>query len=399
MIAEPGDDLSTISLPEEIPPSPSASREEVSSRDSSSQSSESQAEASSNATSSSSSTDKPKAADEQRKGSAPKQRDRLYPSVQHIVREKALPDAEIDKIPTSGPNGRLLKGDMLAYLGLIDSSYPSELSARVSKLGHLDLSNIKPSPPKQVADHATTQSESSVVTPSPSSSSPSASAEAEKPITLALPISLDAVLQVQRRIRRVLGIELPLSTFISRATEIANHDLQPASFKEITTVSADRLFNQILGLDQISSSSSSSSSSSVSARAATQLSKGGFTPQITAAVQAKSASRIANRQSRGRHGAIDDIYDLLTAPTATTSLGSRTTQSNSQSIASSSSSSSPSSSSISYYSSSPSSPSPIMKVITLNITNPSTPDEERRARTFLGRVKTILELQPGRLIL
>ena len=383
MIAEAGDDLSTISLPEEDSPSPTSSQEALSSRDSSSQSSESPAEAPSNAESSSLPAHKPKAEDEQQKGSAQRQRHRLYPSVQHIVREKALSDAEVDKIPTSGPNGRLLKGDVLAYLGLIHSSYPSELSERVSKLGHLDLSNIKPSTPKQVVD-PTTRSESSVVTPSRSLSSPSSSPEAEKPTTLTLPISLDAVLQVQRRIRRVLGIELPLSTFISRATEIANQDSQPASSpKETTTVSADRLFNEILGLDKILSSSSS-----VSARTATRLSKAGFTPQITATVEVKSTSSITDTQSRGRHSTIDDIYDLLTTPTVTTSLGSGTTKPKPQPLASSASSSSSSFSS-----------SPITRdVISVNIPNPSS-DEERRARTFLGRVKTILELQPGRLIL
>ena len=43
----------------------------------------------------------------------------------------------------TGPGGRLLKGDVLAYIGQIENAYPSELASRFTKLSHLDLSNIK----------------------------------------------------------------------------------------------------------------------------------------------------------------------------------------------------------------------------------------------------------------
>ena len=67
-------------------------------------------------------------------GKAQKQKYPLYPSVQHLLRENGLPKEEADKIPATGPNGRLLKGDVLAYLGRIKDNYTSELSERIAKL-------------------------------------------------------------------------------------------------------------------------------------------------------------------------------------------------------------------------------------------------------------------------
>ena len=80
---------------------------------------------------------------------------------------------------------------------------------------------------------------------------------------VAVSISFKAVLEVQERIRAALGVKLPLSTFIARATETANEDLPRST---IHKPSADELFNQVLGLDRVSSNTS----------------QGNFTPQILA---------------------------------------------------------------------------------------------------------------------
>ncbi|KAH3683796.1 hypothetical protein WICPIJ_005238 [Wickerhamomyces pijperi] len=68
----------------------------------------------------------------------------FFPSVaalldaNHISREDAL-----SKIKASGANGRILKGDVLAYLGLIPQSSLDKVSSFIHKNSKLDLSNIE----------------------------------------------------------------------------------------------------------------------------------------------------------------------------------------------------------------------------------------------------------------
>lgn len=68
------------------------------------------------------------------------------PSVAHLLKEKGISSEDAKNIPTSGPKGRMLKGDVLAYLGQINKAHPQELSSSINKLAHLDLSNIKIKP-------------------------------------------------------------------------------------------------------------------------------------------------------------------------------------------------------------------------------------------------------------
>ncbi|KAK0515892.1 hypothetical protein JMJ35_001926 [Cladonia borealis] len=237
VLAETDDDLSSLEIPAEESASVSSPQEETASGIDTSRSSESQAEA----PPSSKGEETPPASSSEAPSSPPpgkpqKQKYPLYPSIVQLLHEKGLPVSEANKIPASGPKGRLLKGDVLAYLGKISSSYPSEQSARITKLGHLDLSNAKPATPKE--------------TPPPPASKAQPSAAPEPEITeteIAVPISLSSVLSVQKRIQTTLGVTLPLSTFIARATELANDDL-PHSTKPPT---ADELFNDVLGLNNV----------------------------------------------------------------------------------------------------------------------------------------------------
>lgn len=258
----------------------------------------------------------------------------LYPSVAQLLHEKGVPLSEADKIPASGPKGRLLKGDVLAYLGTISSSYSSDQSARISKLGHLNLSNIKIAPPKESP------------TPAKAARAPPA---AEHDTEVAVSISLKAVLEVQKRIQNSLDITLPLSTFIARAAEVANDDLPRSSSDQPT---ANELFYQVLGLDKVNS----------------KTSRGNFTPQILA-LPPKPLSSTAGPAKKA------DIIDILTAKRSgvpSTSLGVPT-------------------------------PGILAGLDAGSVTNVfrvSAPKgEEKRARVFLERVKTILQVEPGRLVL
>ncbi len=271
-----------------------------------------------------------------------KQKYPLYPSVAQLLREKRVPSSDVDKIHASGPKGRILKGDVLAYLGSISSSYASEQSARISKLSHLDLSNIKlAAPPNKDESPA-------LPTRKPLAPSPPAIEEPETEV--AVSISFKAVLEVQKRIQDTLEITLPLSEFLARAADVANDDLpRPENLKP----TADELFNQVLGLDKVDS----------------QVSRGSFTPQV----QALPAPHLPSSSS-SPVGPVRklDIIDILAGTTAPSKGRDQASGIFARSDAAG--------------------------VNTLlSVTAPR--GEERRARVFLERVKTILQVEPERLVL
>lgn len=273
VLAEEGDELSSLEVPAEdkgTSPKQRAKKEATSSQKAEEEDSKEQSPASSASTS-----QPPPGAPQAQGGQAEKQKYPLYPSVESLLHQNGLSAADAEKIPPTGPQGRLLKGDVLAYLGKINKDYPSESSARLAKLSHLDLSNIqlaKPSPKPQTAE--------ATAAPQP---------ELPTETEVAVPISLSAVIATQKRVQDSLGIFLPLSVFIARASELANEDL-PASKNRKPT--ADDLFNSVLGLDKVSKSS-----------------RGHFSPQITGLSPAPTlpASNIVKRP---------DIIDMLTPKAA-----------------------------------------------------------------------------------
>lgn len=352
VIAEPDDDLSSLSLPAEAsqPSQATSPQDETQSGIDPSKSSESQAESppaskGEDAPSSISSESASAPASSKESSTAPsakpsKQTYPLYPSIAQLLCEKGVPPSEVDQIPASGPKGRLLKGDVLAYLGTISKSYSSDQSSRITKLGHLDLSNVNAAPKAEAA-------------PPPVESPPKSPVPEVEPDTeIAVTISLASVLEVQRRMQRTLRITLPLSTFIERAIEVANDDLPRSKSLKPST---DELFNQVLGFDKVSR----------------KTSRGSFTPQITALPpMPMSAMTGVLKPAKA-----PDIIDLLTSKplaVATKSL---------------------------------SNPPPGMMAgsapgASTNVFSVSAPNgDEKRAKAFLERVKTMLQVEPGRLIL
>ena len=343
MLAELDDDLSALSLPaEEFPPAPSpqeAPRSGIDITNSSESIPEEPisrgAEVSAPWKSSKPSTFSTSS------GKLQKQRYPLYQSISQLLHENGISGSEADNIPASGPKGRLLKGDVLGYLGRILPSYSSEQSTRITKLGHLDLRSVKAAPPKGIAPSQTPKAQAQ--------SAPISEYEMSD-TQIAVPISLSSVISVQKRIQATLGVTLPLSTFIARATDLANDGLPRSA---ATRLSTDELFNDVLGLHRISN----------------KASKGRYLPQI-AALPAKPPMEkgVPRRQP--------DVYDILisansiTAPMEGIQL-----------------------------------PSPdMMNVLqtgesTKVFSVSAAKGEEKRARVFLERVKTILQVEPGRLIL
>ncbi|KAL3482459.1 hypothetical protein BJX99DRAFT_217096 [Aspergillus californicus] len=249
----------------------------------------------------------------------------LYPSVTTLLHQKGIPESEVSKIPASGPKGRLLKGDVLAYLGLIASDYPSSQASRIEKLGHLDLSNIKIAAP-----------------PAPAAPAP----EVEKPvakkiptISVAVSVSLSTVLQVQKKLQESVGATIPLSTFLARAADLANDDLPRSPYAK---PSVNELFDELLGAQPV------------------KASRGEYIPELNV-VDASAATQPTQTVN-------EDLIDFLSGAVKKQA---RAPQVNS----------SPTESALNVFS----------------LTVPA--GEEKRARTFLERIKTLLTVEPARLVI
>ena len=332
--AEAGDDAATVEIPaDEQAASPSAKPEEAK-PEPKKEAAEKPAPASSQ---SSPTPAAPKTTSPQPPTPSKKQKPQsypLYPSVSHLLHLNNLSASDADSIPASGPNGRLLKGDVLAYLGQIGKDYSSKESARLTRLSHLDLSNI------QIAKVA-------VETKAPTATAateivPDLPQETE----IAVPISLSAVIATQKRVQDSTGIFLPLSTFIARASELANDSLPLSKNRKPT---ADELFNSVLGLDKVAS----------------KVSRGNYIPQVTG-LTPLTALQSAKRKAAKK----PDILDLLVAKPATkksvSSLG----------------------------------PGSIGVTAGNNVFSVTAKiGEEKRASEYLGRMKMALEKEPGRLVL
>lgn len=251
----------------------------------------------------------------------------LYPSVSQLLHEKKVPESEVSKIPASGPKGRLLKGDVLAYLGQIAAEYPATQAAQLAKLMHLDLSNIKLAPP-----------------PAPKPAAPAAEKEefiAKPPpmTSVAISVSLAAVLSAQKKIQDNLGVTVPLSRFLAVATDLANDDLPRAKGVQ---PSADELFEELLGAEPINTS------------------RGDYIPELNA---------YEADVPRKPEPVAEDIIDILSAKPFNKSVASPSALEGSSGVAS--------------------------NVFSLTIPV----GDEGRAKAFLERIQTLLQIEPARLVL
>ncbi|KAI0834952.1 hypothetical protein F5Y06DRAFT_145799 [Hypoxylon sp. FL0890] len=317
VVAEPGDDISKLEIPADEKPAQKEAKKEEPSQQQPSQEAAPEKKPSA-----------PKKSGEK----APPQKYPLYPSVEHLIKENGLDESAISEMTPTGPAGRLLKGDVLAYLGKVSSKRPEEIKARFDHNSHLDLSNIKIATPKEAPKKAEKPAAPEVSIP--------------EDLVVSLPISLATVIEVQKKIENTLDTFIPLSTFVARATELANDDLPlPSNYKP----TADELFNQVLGLDKTGPKGS----------------RGHYLPQISA-VPPSSFTGVAPKPKQKQV----DIIDFLTGSTKKSTPKVQR-------------------------------PGPHSGISTgtniFSITVPKT--EEKRAKAFLQRVKAVLEVEPGRLIL
>lgn len=145
-IAEQDDDLSTLTKPEveevatatSAPATPAAPKTETA-----------KAEApKKQETKPAAKTDKPASSSSVWQKANPNQK--LSPAVELLLHEHNISSADaIANIPASGPNGRLLKGDVLAHLGSINADSIVKLTEFLKSKQHLDLSNIVLAQPEE----------------------------------------------------------------------------------------------------------------------------------------------------------------------------------------------------------------------------------------------------------
>jgi len=252
----------------------------------------------------------------------------LYPSVIQLLREKGIPESIISEIPATGPKGRLLKGDVLAYLGTVAADYPATQAARIAKMSHLDLSNIKLAPASQRPTERVPVAEEAAPAPAAETS-------------VSVSISLASVLSVQEQIRKTLGITVPLATFIMRATDIANEGLPRSSLSHPT---ADELFDEVLGASPVTTS------------------RGNYIPEFN--------TMPATTSSPNHPHVREDVIDFLAGKTAKRIPKPPP----------------------------PSSPTSIASALNVfSVTVPAS--DEKRAKAFLDRIRTVLQVEPGSLVL
>ncbi|KAI9737124.1 MAG: pyridoxine biosynthesis protein [Cirrosporium novae-zelandiae] len=338
ILAEEGDDLSTLEIPPDdskpaSPPKEDKAKSEVSA-------SPMKTEAPPAAPSKSPAPSPKKSAPSSESGAKPThQTYPLYPSVAQLFHENNIPLSEADNIPASGPKGRLLKGDILAYIGKIPKEYPGEQSTRIANLGHLDLSNIQKAAPTKKEEKA----------PETAAAPPASLTPPVREVEISLPISLTPLLQLQNRLKQTLGSTPSLSELIERAVAVANDGL-PRTKNEPET--ADELFNEILGEETASTTS-----------------RGHFFPQITGLGATNPI--LSTKSSKKKL----DIIDILTGPS-----GAKHHRTHGlEAVA---------------FSKDPTAEGAI-NVFSVK----AMPEEERRAKVFLERVKTVLQVEPGRLVL
>lgn len=140
-VAEVDDDLSTLQFPKEVKKKKSTSKKSKSETSSASTGQKVKPKEQPKKEKSEKKTAKPISGDILQVAN---QEQTLLPSVAILLAENDISRAEaIQKIKGSGKDGRLLKGDVLAYLGKISPESVVSIAEYVKRGEHLDLSNIE----------------------------------------------------------------------------------------------------------------------------------------------------------------------------------------------------------------------------------------------------------------
>lgn len=143
----------------------------------------------------------------------------LFPSVATLLAENNISrDDAIAKIKATGPNGRLLKGDVLAYLGKIPKDAAESVASFVNVHSKLDLSNIEKHVVAQKVESAATPVENAKESKEDGKPQKKPKAKVE-PIVKTFP--LEHVLAFQKRAVEQGSPSLSLKEYINGASSRA----------------------------------------------------------------------------------------------------------------------------------------------------------------------------------
>ncbi|KAL1918672.1 uncharacterized protein VTP21DRAFT_2694 [Calcarisporiella thermophila] len=163
--------------------------------------------------------------------SSPKAPKPLSPAVAHLISLHHIEDPS--QIPTTGPNGRILKGDVLAFLGKIDKDAPKTVASFKTDPIPKDIQVAKkePAPPQPTGPSAS-------YTDVPLSKMRSVIAERLTAAKSTIPhsyvsreITVDAMLNLRQTLNNELGTKLSVNDFILKAAAKALRDVPKANVR------------------------------------------------------------------------------------------------------------------------------------------------------------------------
>lgn len=141
----------------------------------------------------------------------------LLPSVLNLLHQNHVSEEDaIGKIPATGPNGRLLKGDVLAYLGVISKDSLNAVNSNIKSTQHLDLSNIKAKAPQHPSAAKEPEAAKEVAKEKPSK---------PEPIVLRNTFSLSDISLLRTTVDATLSTNLSINTLVEKASKLAHRDV------------------------------------------------------------------------------------------------------------------------------------------------------------------------------
>ncbi|KAF5108770.1 hypothetical protein DV495_000248 [Geotrichum candidum] len=148
----------------------------------------------------------------------------LLPSVSSLaVANNMTAEQVIDTVPASGPNGRITKGDILAHLGKISKTDVENITNEIAKLQHLDLSNIKikkpEEAPKKVEDKSATKESAKDAAPAAEKPKPA------PPLVLNGLFTLSEIEAFRASLSAATGSAPSAKSVVEKAAKLASRDV------------------------------------------------------------------------------------------------------------------------------------------------------------------------------
>ncbi|ORY80922.1 hypothetical protein BCR37DRAFT_393566 [Protomyces lactucae-debilis] len=153
----------------------------------------------------------------------------LLPSVIATMRKLGL--TEIKDIKPTGPKGRLLKGDVLAFAKKIDQDAPAKLQQEAEKRGKLDLSNIKKAAPVQK--------------PETQAAAQAMEVEDDKIVELTRSVDLSELILLAEKLSEDSRVHISVKQLAAKAARRALQDVPAFGLTERSQ--DDLLFDEIVG--------------------------------------------------------------------------------------------------------------------------------------------------------